>query len=95
MTGFNFSLREIVTNGDDDLLVPATASVDDTMLIEDIEHATELDRGQCQALVAALTSEYALIQGPPGTGKSFLGVQLIRVLLSSPEEANLGPILVM
>jgi hypothetical protein len=57
--------------------------------------ATGLDRGQSESLIAALTREYALIQGPPGTGKSYVGVQLVRVLLDHKAEANLGPILVM
>lgn len=29
----------------------------------------------------ALTKEVALIQGPPGTGKTYLGIQLIRLLV--------------
>lgn len=34
-------------------------------------------------LQAALSSEFALIQGPPGTGKSYVGIQLIKVLLAN------------
>lgn len=45
--------------------------------------------------MAALTREFALIQGPPGTGKSYLGVNLMRVLLDSSLEARLGPIIVI
>lgn len=56
---------------------------------------TNLDRGQCIGLVAALRREYTLIQGPPGTGKSYLGVQLVRVLLENKIGARLGPLLVM
>jgi hypothetical protein len=44
-------------------------SVDDVAIINELEARTELDRGQCQALIAALTREFAFIQGPPGTGK--------------------------
>ena len=32
---------------------------------------------------AALTQELALIQGPPGTGKTFVGVQIMRLLLDN------------
>jgi DNA replication protein DnaC len=39
--------------------------------------------------------EFAFIQGPPGTGKSYLGVHLMRVLLSCKSEASLGPIIVV
>lgn len=60
-----------------------------------MESQTTLDRGQCLALVAALTREFAFIQGPPGTGKSYVGVQLVKVLLGSKEKAKLGPIVVV
>jgi hypothetical protein len=71
------------------------ASVDDSAIIDELEARTELDRGQCQALIAALTREFALIQGPPGTGKSYLGVQLMRVLLACKRKAHLGPVVVV
>ena len=32
---------------------------------------------------AALTQELTLIQGPPGTGKTFVGVQIMRILLAN------------
>ena len=38
---------------------------------------------QVVAIAAALSQQVALIQGPPGTGKTFLGVQLVRVLLAT------------
>jgi hypothetical protein len=56
---------------------------------------TSLDKGQCDALISALSQEFCLIQGPPGTGKSYLGVQLMRVLVSNKARANLGPIVVV
>lgn len=60
-----------------------------------LQQGTTLDHGQYEALFAALTREYALIQGPPGTDKSYVGVQLVRVLLENKKKADLGPILVM
>lgn len=56
---------------------------------------TELDRGQCEALVAALVREYAFIQGPPGTGKPYLGVAIMRILLACKKTAALGRIVVV
>jgi len=56
---------------------------------------TSLDKGQCDALISALSQEFCLIQGLPGTGKSYLGVQLMRVLVSNKARANLGPIVVV
>ncbi len=32
---------------------------------------------------AALSQELALIQGPPGTGKTYVGIQIIRLLLAN------------
>lgn len=58
-----------------------------------LEQATTLDPGQCKALLASLSKELALIQGPPGTGKSYLGVQLVKVLLGNREVTNIGPII--
>lgn len=63
------------------------------MLLNKLETRTQLDRGQCQALIAALTREYAFIQGPPGTGKSYLGLQIMKVLLDVQQKAEMGPIL--
>ncbi|KAG9508201.1 hypothetical protein J7337_001764 [Fusarium musae] len=41
------------------------------------------------------TREYSLIEGPPGTGKSYLGVQLLRVLLEAKQKAHMGPLLII
>jgi hypothetical protein len=90
---FQFSLRPLLTDGDDDLLIDAEMSQQD--ILDEIEDRTPLDRGQCEALVAALTREFAFIQGPPGTGKSYLGVALMKVLLGCAEKEGLGPILVV
>ncbi|KAK7961772.1 P-loop containing nucleoside triphosphate hydrolase protein [Apiospora aurea] len=92
--GFSFPLDAIAAGEGPPLSLSATCSQNDTALINDLESRLTLDRGQCQALVAALTQEFSLIQGPPGTGKSYLGVQLIRVLLSCKEKASLGPIVI-
>lgn len=93
--GFTFSLKAILKNPEDDFsLIPGTP-INDTATIDELETRTPLDRGQCQALVAALFREFAFIQGPPGTGKSYLGVHLMRVLLSCKDKADLGPIVVV
>jgi hypothetical protein len=93
--GFTFPLRAITNGADDSLSVDATSPGDNKELLDKIEANTTLDRGQCQALLAALTREFAFIQGPPGTGKSYLGVHLMRVLLGVKKKAKLGPVLVV
>ena len=92
--GFSFPLNSIVRHGGSFPPLSPTASPDDMELINMLEVRTGLDCGQCQGLVAGLTRELALIQGPPGTGKTFLGVKLIRVLLSCKTKASLGPIII-
>jgi hypothetical protein len=92
--GFEFDLTCITTNKTH-LGVGATSSPSDLSLLQKLENQTSLDHGQCRALLCALTREFSLIQGPPGTGKSYLGVQLLQVLLSSKRKAKLGPIIVM
>jgi hypothetical protein len=93
--GFRFSLKAILKNSDEDFSLSVNTPIDDIATIDELEARTSLDRGQCQALVAALFREFAFIQGPPGTGKSYLGVNLMRVLLSCKDKANLGPIIVV
>ncbi|CAJ0545196.1 Ff.00g086690.m01.CDS01 [Fusarium sp. VM40] len=91
--GFTFPLGCIAKNHGTELSLDPNIGFQRTNLTE-LETHTGLDNGQCQGLVAALSREYALIQGPPGTGKSYLGVQLVRVLLAVREQAKLGPIVV-
>jgi hypothetical protein len=91
--GFTFRLDTILSQPGRLSINPSTPN--DSATIDSLETRTGLDRGQCEALLAALTREFALIQGPPGTGKSHLGVHIMRVLLASKREAKLGPIVVV
>lgn len=97
--GFQFPLASILKTdalvAEDGFGIEATASCSNTALIEEIATKTELDEGQCRALVAALTREFAFIQGPPGTGKSYIGLQVMRILLAVKDKAKLGPIIVV
>lgn len=93
--GFTFSLQSILKNAGDEFSIDPRSPPDDINAIGELERRTTLDHGQCRALAAALTREFAFIQGPPGTGKSYLGVQLMRVLLTCKMKADLGPVLVV
>lgn len=93
--GFTFPLKPILKTASEDFVIDPSASCNDTTLIEKIVMNTELDRGQCTALVAALTREFAFIQGPPGTGKSYLGLQIMKILLNIKQKAKLGPIVIV
>ena len=92
---FQFSLRPILKESASELALDVTTSAENGLVIDELQSGTGLDRGQCAALIAALTREFAFIQGPPGTGKSYLGVQLMRVLLACKTKADLGPIVVV
>lgn len=94
-TGFSFPLNGIASTSSTALSIRPTDSCNSEELLNKLETKTSLDRGQCRALVAALTREFAFIQGPPGTGKSYIGLQLMKVLLGVKEKADLGPILVV
>jgi hypothetical protein len=94
-TGFSFPLNGIASTSSTALSIQPTDSCNNEELLNRLETKTSLDRGQCRALVAALTREFAFIQGPPGTGKSYIGLQLMKVLLGVKDKADLGPILVV
>lgn len=72
---------------------PMSYSITSDFRVRDLERTTTLDHGQCEALIASLSRELALIQGPPGTGKSYLGVQVVKILLDNRDETKIGPIL--
>jgi hypothetical protein len=91
--GFSFDLGSILTEKSAGLSMNPTDITPG--LHETLKNLTSLDEGQCDALIAALSHEFCLIQGPPGTGKSYLGVQLMRVLVSNKARAELGPIVVV
>ncbi|KAH8600108.1 hypothetical protein B0O99DRAFT_503550 [Bisporella sp. PMI_857] len=92
---FLFPLDSILTKDGDQLSFSPRVRIDDVACLDELEAQTSLDRGQCQALMAALMREFAFIQGPPGTGKSYLGVQLMRVLLACKKKVHLGPVVVV
>ncbi|KAJ4354192.1 uncharacterized protein N0V89_005926 [Didymosphaeria variabile] len=96
---FHFSLEPILKvnalGGGDLRINPASVTLDDPEIIREMEIRTELDLGQCHALLAVLSREFAFVQGPPGTGKSFLGVQLMKVLMECKTRASLGPVVVV
>ncbi|KAM0712369.1 hypothetical protein Q7P37_011464 [Cladosporium fusiforme] len=93
--GFAYPMAPILVKGATPMSLQPTPLDDATSTLTELETKTGLDHGQCAALVAALTREFAFIQGPPGTGKSYLGVKLMQVLLGVREKAKLGPVVVV
>ncbi|GAA5992370.1 hypothetical protein JCM10908_000450 [Rhodotorula pacifica] len=94
--GFEYDLSSILT-GEDVQPQSLVLRPSDRDSVQDVREflaqpgKSRLDPTQAQALVDCLTREIALVEGPPGTGKSFLGVELVRVLLA----ANVGKILIL
>jgi hypothetical protein len=93
--GFTFPVESILSQRTDSMSLHPSSSDNDPLLLAELEARTELDHGQCKALVAALTREFAFVQGPPGTGKSYLGIKLMQILLDTKSRASLGPIVVV
>lgn len=89
---FRWDLKPILKNQLEEYFLSSSAQPDDPRILETLETMTSLDRGQCKALITGLTKEMSLIQGPPGTGKSYVGVQLVRILLHNKSRTKIGPI---
>ncbi|KAK3947289.1 P-loop containing nucleoside triphosphate hydrolase protein [Pseudoneurospora amorphoporcata] len=60
-----------------------------------LQKATGLNASQAQALVAALSQEFVQIQGPPGTGKTYVGLQIVKVLVEHKTTCKLSPIFIV
>ena len=95
VAGFFFSLRSILSNNAEDFEIGLESCRDGLKIVRSLESRTAFDAGQCEAIITALTHEFALVRGPPGTGKSYIGLQLVKVLLENKEKARLGPIIVV
>ncbi|KAF8465412.1 hypothetical protein BDZ91DRAFT_728296 [Kalaharituber pfeilii] len=59
-------------------------SLDKQLTVANLREATTLDPGQCEALLACLSRELAL---------SYLGIQLVKILLANRRTTNIGPII--
>lgn len=92
---FTYSLNAILKDFNDSFALSSNTQVNDQSTIDELETRTCLDHRQCQALVAALSHEFAFIQGLSETSKSYLRVHLMRVLLFCKVKASLGSIVVV
>lgn len=48
-----------------------------------------LEKMQLKAVQSAVTSEFTIIQGPPGCGKTFVGLEILKILLENTNETIL------
>ncbi|CAG8550528.1 6058_t:CDS:10 [Dentiscutata erythropus] len=91
--GFEFDLSAILEDKTKQLSLNVVDTSSHKTVIQNLKELSRLDESQAQSLVYSLCREIALIEGPPGTGKTFVGVELMRVLLANRKTTNIGPIL--
>ncbi|CAG8548421.1 10476_t:CDS:10, partial [Dentiscutata heterogama] len=91
--GFEFDLSVILEDKTKQLILNVVDTSSHKAVIQNLKELSRLDESQAQSLVYSLCREIALIEGPPGTGKTFVGVELMRVLLANRKTTNIGPIL--
>ncbi|CAG8442461.1 13677_t:CDS:10 [Ambispora gerdemannii] len=61
------------------------------LCMKQLKEAGHVDETQAKAIVESLSREIALIEGPPGTGKSYVGVEIVEILITN----HIYPILVI
>ncbi|CAG8676728.1 2955_t:CDS:2, partial [Acaulospora colombiana] len=92
---FKYDLSVLLNDKNQKLYLKTGDTRSEDNAVRILKDHSKLDETQSQALVSALTREIALIEGPPGTGKSYIGVQILRVLLAEKNNrsSKMGPIL--
>ena len=97
------NLKDGIIGGKDDEIHEVNMSIDEKSSEENFgkfidnllsEHGAILDNSQINAVKMALTQRVAIIQGPPGTGKTFIGVQLVKLIMAIRSRPR-TPILVL
>ncbi|CAG8532918.1 23815_t:CDS:10 [Gigaspora margarita] len=91
--GFAFDLSVLLKDKTKPLLLNVADIYSHETVIQNLQESSSLDNTQAQSLVYSLCREIALIEGPPGTGKSFVGVEIMKVLLANKKATKMGPIL--
>lgn len=57
----------------------------------------DMDINQYEAFKGALTKEFTMIQGPPGTGKTYIGLEIVKIIIENMYDTNklTNPIMVV
>ncbi|XP_050436996.1 NFX1-type zinc finger-containing protein 1-like [Adelges cooleyi] len=60
-------------------------------------NSLQMDINQYEALKGALTKEFTMIQGPPGTGKTYIGLEIVKIIIENMYKTKklTSPILVV
>lgn len=48
----------------------------------------DMDINQYEAFKGALTKEFVMIQGPPGTGKTYIGLEIVKIIIENMYDTN-------
>ncbi|CAG7834108.1 unnamed protein product [Allacma fusca] len=86
MTGTDSILGSDSANNNDRKPIQLLSFHGNPLLPEDWPTAAQLgmDEPQYLAFRSAITQELSIIQGPPGTGKTYIGLQIMKLLLANP-----------
>ncbi|VVC39306.1 Hypothetical protein CINCED_3A008626 [Cinara cedri] len=109
MNETNFPMKEYIVYGHKIISFPKYLAENSVYKINGIEfdilkhdqwpsaEVLNMDINQYDAFKGALIKEFAMIQGPPGTGKTYIGLEIIKIILENMYYTNKlkNPILVV
>lgn len=91
----NFPMKKYIVYGSKDISSPSYLSANSIYKINGIEfnvlqnnqwpssEVLNMDINQYEAFRGALTKEFAMIQGPPGTGKTYIGLEIVKIIIEN------------
>jgi len=91
----NFPMKNYIVYGIKNISIPSYLSKNSIYNINGIEfpvlineqwpsaEVLNMDINQYEALKGALTKEFAMIQGPPGTGKTYIGLEIVKIIITN------------
>lgn len=91
----NFPMKKYIVYGSKDVSFPSYLAGNSIYKINGIEFdilqhnqwpshkVLNMDINQYKAFRGALTKEFAMIQGPPGTGKTYIGLEIVKIIIEN------------
>lgn len=105
----NFPMKNYIVYGSKDVSFPSYLAGNSIYNINGIEFdilkhdqwpspkVLNMDINQYEAFKGALTKEFAMIQGPPGTGKTYIGLEIVKIIIENLYETKklINPIMIV